>query len=64
MPHWTASCPLAKEMVPQRRSGPCAGQDHVTYHGYDYAIVEIGDQCWFAENARKHPTVSPVEFGQ
>ena len=31
-------------------SGPCAGQDHVTYHGYDYAIVEIGDQCWFAEN--------------
>ena len=31
-------------------SAPCAGQDHVTYHGYDYAIVEIGDQCWFAEN--------------
>ena len=33
-------------------SGPCAGQDHFTYHGYDYAIVEIGDQCWFAENLR------------
>ena len=33
-------------------SGPCAGQDHVTYHGYDYDIVEIGDQCWFAENLR------------
>jgi len=33
-------------------SGPCAGQDHVTYHGYEYAIVEIGDQCWFAENLR------------
>ena len=33
-------------------SGPCAGQDHVTYHGYDYAIVEIGDQCWFAENLK------------
>ncbi|MDA8696034.1 hypothetical protein N9C70_03890 [Flavobacteriales bacterium] len=31
-------------------SGPCAGQNHVTYHGHDYAIVEIGDQCWFAEN--------------
>ena len=44
-------------------SGPCAGQDHVTYHGYDYAIVEIGDQCWFAENARYLPTVSPVELG-
>ena len=33
-------------------SGPCAGQDHVTYHGHDYAIVEIGDQCWFAENLK------------
>ena len=20
--------------------------------GYDYAVVEIGDQCWFAENLR------------
>ena len=33
-------------------SGPCAGQDHVTYHSYDYTIVEIGDQCWFSENLR------------
>ena len=31
-------------------SGPCQGQDHVTYQGYDYEIVAIGDQCWFAEN--------------
>ena len=31
-------------------SGPCAGQDHVTYQGHEYAIVEIGNQCWFAEN--------------
>jgi len=37
---------------PANASGPCAGQDHVTYHGYEYAIVEIGDQCWFAENLR------------
>jgi uncharacterized protein (TIGR02145 family) len=29
---------------------PCAGENVVTYHGYDYDIVEIGDQCWFAEN--------------
>ena len=33
-------------------SGPCQGLDHVTYHGYDYDIVAIGDQCWFAENLR------------
>ena len=26
--------------------------DPVNYHGYDYATVQIGDQCWFAENLR------------
>ena len=26
--------------------------DPVSYHGYDYATVQIGDQCWFAENLR------------
>ena len=31
-------------------SGPCQGLDHVTYHGYNYDIVAIGEQCWFAEN--------------
>ena len=25
---------------------------YVTYQGYDYATVLIGDQCWFAENLR------------
>ena len=34
------------------QSGPCSGENVVTYHGYDYDIVEIGDQCWFAENLR------------
>tara|TARA_B110000459_G_C16401690_1_gene398915 strand:+ start:45 stop:695 length:651 start_codon:yes stop_codon:yes gene_type:complete len=24
----------------------------VNYHGYDYATVLIGEQCWFAENLR------------
>ena len=24
----------------------------ISYEGYDYATVRIGDQCWFAENLR------------
>ena len=39
-------------------SGPCQGQDHVTYQGYDYDIVAIGEQCWFAENLRFLPTIN------
>ena len=31
--------------------GPCEGQDYVTYHGYDYEIVETADgRCWLAED--------------
>ena len=30
--------------------GDCG--DSVSYQGYDYATVLIGDQCWFAENLR------------
>ena len=26
--------------------------DPVSYHGYDYGTVLIGEQCWFAENLR------------
>ena len=26
--------------------------DPVNYHGYDYATIQIGEQCWFAENLR------------
>jgi uncharacterized protein (TIGR02145 family) len=32
--------------------GPCQGELTVNYYGYDYQLVEIGEQCWFAENLR------------
>ena len=39
--------------------GPCNNQTSVTYQGYEYEIVEIGDQCWFAKNCRYLPEVYP-----
>ena len=39
--------------------GTCGWQcgDPVSYEGYNYATVQIGEQCWFAENARYLPFV-------
>ena len=28
------------------------GVDSIAYHGYSYATVQIGEQCWFSENSR------------
>ena len=33
--------------------------DLVSNEGYNYSTVLIGDQCWFAENCRYLPSVSP-----
>ena len=33
--------------------------DLVSHEGYDYSTVQIGDQCWFSENCRYLPEVSP-----
>lgn len=41
-------CPDAEE--PSTSEWTCG--DPVNYHGYDYATVQIGEQCWFAENLR------------
>ena len=30
----------------------CSSSDLVSYDGYDYSVVTIGNQCWFAENLR------------
>ena len=32
--------------------GTCQGESTLTYHGYTYDLVQVGDQCWFAENLR------------
>lgn len=30
----------------------CGDQSALMYHGHEYDIVAVGDQCWFAENLR------------
>ena len=37
--------------------------DLITHEGYDYSTVLIGGQCWFSENCRYLPSVSPPAPG-
>ena len=37
--------------------------DDIGHGDYAYSTVEIGDQCWFAENCRYLPEVSPSSEG-
>jgi uncharacterized protein (TIGR02145 family) len=37
--------------------------DLLSHEGYSYSTVQIGDQCWFAENCRYLPEVSPSSEG-
>jgi len=37
--------------------------DEVSHEGYDYNTVQIGGQCWFAENCRYLPEVSNSSSG-
>jgi uncharacterized protein (TIGR02145 family) len=37
--------------------------DPLGYQGYDYSTVQIGEQCWFAENCRYLPVVSSSSAG-
>ena len=36
----------------EAKAPPCRYLSSVNFDGHDYSIVEIGDQCWFAENLR------------
>ncbi len=46
---------VCDEITP--KPGNCG--DLVSHEGYDYSTVLIGEQCWFAENCRYLPEVSP-----
>jgi hypothetical protein len=37
--------------------------DGIMHEGFDYETVQIGDQCWFSENCRYLPEVSPSNEG-
>jgi uncharacterized protein (TIGR02145 family) len=37
--------------------------DQIGHEGHDYSTVQIGEQCWFAENCRYLPEVSPSSEG-
>jgi uncharacterized protein (TIGR02145 family) len=37
--------------------------DDIGHEGYDYSTVLIGEQCWFSENCRYLPEVSPSSEG-
>ena len=41
--------------------GPCQGEYTIYFHDHDYQLVEIGGQCWFAENLRYLPFVGPSD---
>jgi uncharacterized protein (TIGR02145 family) len=41
----------------------CSEDDFVEYSGYSYSLISIGEQCWFSENCRYLPEVSPSSEG-
>ena len=44
---------MKRKMVRHTDNGTCASDClDVEMDGYTYSVVQIGDQCWFAENLR------------
>ena len=57
------TCPPYPEWPDEPTDTIWACGDPLTYWDYDYSTVLIGDQCWFAENARYLSYVSPPDVG-
>ena len=52
---------MCEDSEPETGEFTCG--DPMNYQGYDYATVQIGEQCWFAENCRYLLDVSPPSLG-
>ena len=37
--------------------------EEITHHDYAYQTVQVGDQCWFAENLRYLPQINLPDDG-
>ncbi len=46
---------------PEPEIDACEGVSQPTLDGYNYEIIGLGDQCWFAENLRYLPDVHQVD---
>ena len=40
------------------------GELTINYHGYDYELVEIVDQCWFADDLQTSTFQMVMQFQQ
>ena len=51
--------------VPNGDNSTCSTScgDPISHEGYNYSTVQIGNQCWFSENCRYLPEVSPSSEG-